>query len=279
MRNATGLPGMNTNMLPLALAERLAQHGVRTLPGAKAYAALIRADLASRAMSAPRPPRPLLDCTADELIDLARAAAIVGTDATRNVIGLAMTDILASLAGEFLDSLRASADDIIRELRPAFDAAADQGRKVAGYGIDPNATPEQMLDRPAEQVAAWKRFRDVDVHTLEAIADTRRLMSEILGIAPTVSPLPATPGREHSDRNPGHVNHAVAILKPWGGQTLEAHDGDTGGHVKWLRLAPYLHLCTLDEIDPLDAIRAAGVSTVILEGVAQARHDAANTTT
>lgn len=275
MMTTTGLHGVRTNMLPLALAERLAQHGVRTLPGMKAYAALVRADIPAQALSRPRPPRPLLDCTPAELVDLARVAAIVGTTQTQNAIAEAAIGITDRLAREFLDSLRAAADDIIRELRTQFDTAAALAREVIGYGIDPNATPEQMLSRPAEQIEAWRRFRDTEVHVLEAIFDTRRLMSEVIGIEPTLSPLPAMPGAEHSDRNRGAVNYAVALLKPWGGQAIEGEPGDTGRHVKWLRHAASLHLSTLDELDPLDVIRASGVSTTLLELQAQARHDAA----
>lgn len=274
----TGLPGVNTTMLPLALAERFAQHGVESLPGVDAYRALMRADVPALAIAAPNAPRPLLDCTPDELVHLIHTAAVVGTYETRETIGNAARQVLTDVAGEVIALFRAHADDIILQMRPQFDAAAAQARKVTGYGIAPEATAEDLLGRPAEQVAAWKQFRDHDALILESVLDTRRVMSEVLGIAPTPSPLPAYPGLERSDPVRADVNYAVAILKPWGGQRLETWPEDNGRHAKWLRAAPYLHLCTADEIDPLDALRAAGVSTVALEGVAQTRYNAAQLT-
>lgn len=229
--------------MPENLFVVLARHGVRVEAHQRAEA--IRAALEA----APRPPAALpsaLDATpeqlAQHLVSITHYAQL--TD-PKNLgprsVDWQRRQLIEQLNAETRQAIRADADNIIGQLRPAFDAAADAARHVIGLGVAAGSTAEDMLDATSEQVACWRTFRDQHARTLDDLFDVRVRLSRIYDIAP----VPSVGAAVDMDS----VDWSACVTRPGATSSLAARD-PRAPHVRWLAAADQLHLPLPSELAP-----------------------------
>ncbi|CAI9400434.1 hypothetical protein [Aestuariimicrobium sp. T2.26MG-19.2B] len=168
------------------------------------------------------------------------------------LIGAATADLVALI--------RADADQVIDQLRPAFDEAAGKAREVIGLGVPPEATAETFLDLPVEARDAWKEFRDKHGATLDRVLQIRELLSTALDLPPAVID-------GYGNVDTPAINWGVTVTDPPRALPKATHGA---GHVRWLQVANDLHLNRVDEVSHTDYIRAAG-DTHVDDAIAIAR--------
>ncbi len=164
------------------------------------------------------------------------------------------------LRAEFRAVVRDQADDVVGQLRPAFDAAAGAARHVVGLGVAPTATAEDMLDHDAEQVAAWKQFRAHGARALDALLEVRVQLSKGYGVAPV-------PDLDVPVDLDG-VDWSLCVTRPGAPAALAARDPHAP-HVRWLAVADHLHLPLPSEIAP--TLAGTGLPTFALAAEARRR--------
>lgn len=236
-----------------------------TIPDADRFRALI-------GTQAPRQPEPdavrVLDLDRGALLALASARATwratESNDWNRSELGY----LLEVAVREMGETLAAHADAVILALRPKFDAAATQARAIAAAGVPADATAETMLTFPSDTIAQWRAFRDRGSRELNAVLAARQALSNVAGVLPM-----ERPGIPENPRPPyfaPEVDYTPAVTSPPSVDGLGARPT----HVHWLALAPGLHLCTLDELDPLrtlaDAVPGLDVGELLAEATRRA---------
>jgi hypothetical protein len=87
------------------------------------------------------------------------------------------------IARQLAAVLAAHADDLIDQMRPAFDQAASHVTAARKLNVTEHTTASDLLDMPPKAVTAW-RTATSHVATLAAIAHARIAMSRTLGLTP-----------------------------------------------------------------------------------------------
>lgn len=207
-----------------ALITRLETLGV-DLPAEVTAAAALLEDAATgvltRQASIPANAEHLLGMTREQVLAHIRATALLtlATDALAQASVTTAQDIAAA-AGRRLTT---TADTILEQLRPRFDAAAQPVHDAAALGIRPTTTAADVLDLGAKAIAAW---RSLPAHTavLEEIGQVRVAMCDVLDVAPAVDPF-----------GPRQYGAAFSPDAPqW--ERPAGHSGETDT-AKWLRLS------------------------------------------
>lgn len=131
----------------LTLADTLAGLGV-DVPDAEAFLERVLMPLPD----APTPPASLLRATDAELGAYAREVALHRTlaDRERGV----MADLASGVCVEFAGVLRAHADAIVDQLRPAFEDAITYARELAELGVTEDDTPATLITRDPQPRSA-----------------------------------------------------------------------------------------------------------------------------
>lgn len=234
---------MSTAIAPnafVALVVQLGRLGV-TMPPAIADAAAVCADAHSggltRQAAAP-PAADVLRLDRDGLLDHIRdrAAQRLATD----ILPEAVHTVAAELAQAAGQAMRAVADDLIGQMRPAFDRAATVVHAAHAAGLRPGHTAEDVLDLPTHAVAAFKAL-PAAVAAINTIAACRNAMADTLDIAPLTNSFAEPPGTR---------NYAAAfsVGPVWRGGRNES-DSD-----RWLRIAASgpLRLLSIADTDRAD---------------------------
>lgn len=95
--------------------------------------------------------------------------------------------VMTALEARLADSLAELGDEIIDQLRPAFDEAAAAVHRGTKLGIHPGTTDRDVVksDNLVELTDAWTALPGL-VRTLDAIAEARIQLSEATGLAPAL---------------------------------------------------------------------------------------------
>lgn len=232
----------------ITLVNDLTAAGV-TVPRGDDYRALFAADWPAQ----PAATKPLLDMTAAEFGQLAYEQAVRRVVTPRNGCGNTSQELRDQLTIEYRAVLASSADELVEQLRPAFDEAADAARRVRELGIGPLWTAERVMASGAEAGEAWLKFKNRHAATLDRVLGLRRAVSVELGVAP-IHPANSRPDR---------IDWSVVVTRPAARELLA--DPREPSHVTWLKAARSLHLVLPGEISDHDALAAAGINTAVLD--------------
>lgn len=186
---------MNTNM-PDLIALRT-QLDARKVPRSAALDAAITArEHVQMAMTAsPALPERVSDLDPGQIVDLVTRLATSMDERNR---GQAGNRLHSKLEQEAADALREHVPVIVKALSPTFAKAAKVVHAAAAAGIRPNMSAEQVIDLDSpEAVTAYRRVNEA-FGTLDGIARIRVRLSQMLGLAPQVTPAQAAIG-EHAD--------------------------------------------------------------------------------
>lgn len=174
----------------------------------------------------------LLTASREEIAEhVLRRAAGRGLE---NDIGNARAQVGDELAAAIAQLLRENADQIIDQMRPAFDAAAAKVTAAHTAGIRPPHGPQDVIDLGPKAVAAWQQLGSA-VARLDAIAAARLTLATVLNLPPNVD------------------SHTGAAFSKADAKYRVGAETD---HGRWLRLAAAgLNLNTIDQtralaIDP-----------------------------
>lgn len=221
-----------------------------TVTGAEHYRAIKHAQA-----TGPAAPASVLNLTVPQLIDHAERVALhkQGASAFSN----ALAQLQAQADREQQQLMAAEADSYLDHLRPQWNQATAEARRVIDLGVPASATPEMLVDMAPEQVAAWSAFRSsAAIPTLERITALRTAIAEKLNVAEGAS----APHHSYGITNPVHPE-----------LTARDRNGMRASHLppveRWLSVAHALdlvpiHSFTADQLttaaglDP-DALRAA----------------------
>lgn len=107
----------------------------------------------------------------------------------------AKSALLSGMQSEIASGLCSIADEVIDQLRPAFERAADTVHEATRVGITVRTTHQDVLaaDNVAEITAAWRGLPD-QVDVLEEIARARVALSTVAGVPPTIDNVPPAVG-------------------------------------------------------------------------------------
>ncbi|WP_374969924.1 hypothetical protein [Terrabacter sp. BE26] len=129
------------------------------------------------------------------------------------------------LAAAVADAVRANADDLIAQMRPRFNKAADALHRAAQLGIRPGMTADEViaLDNH-DATTAWTALRG-PVKTLDDISTARIALTDVAGLDPAPNPFGPRPyGAAFSTGAPN-------MAAPWGRSESDVD--------KWLRLSQH----------------------------------------
>jgi len=171
-----------------------------------------------------------------EVLALAEQAGI--RSAARQATGTTLFQFQQQAHLELQQSMTAEASSYIEQLRPAFDEAAAGARRCSDLGIQPSDSPEEIMERGADAVSAWVRFKTTDLVTLEHIAGARILMSRALGIPPV---------NRHIGSNQ-QLDYGRCFTRPNLPFGPDDRRTKINGWRRWLTLAANLYLTDLDEL-------------------------------
>ncbi|MGA4670050.1 hypothetical protein ACPCG0_09680 [Propionibacteriaceae bacterium Y1923] len=171
------------------------------------------------------------------------------------------------------ERIAARADEVLDQMRPHFDTAAQAARDVIALGVPADATAETFLELGTDQRDAWKTFKATHTKTLDKALRVRQMLSGALQLPPMAMEGP------WRDVKLNAVDWGVAVTNPpTPFPATQPRDGHT--HERWLAYADKLHLNAINEVDHLDYLTAAG-DTYVAEAkqVARARILAARAVT
>lgn len=137
-------------------------------------------------MPQPEAPRAsLIGLSDDELVDILRGVGTATVLAEQRYGSAAFSAVNRALAADLADAIAERADDILDQLRPAFDAAAAAMRHAVELGLHGRSTDRDVLQ--ADDIAAvrdaWSAL-PAAARTLEAIAQARIALSVAAGVPP-----------------------------------------------------------------------------------------------
>lgn len=210
--------------------------------------------------AAPTAPPSLLDATDTDLANYARDVALyrlMGQAGTN-----AANEIARDLCIEYAGVIAAHADSIVDQLRGPFEAALDEARHLVALGVRPDDTPDTLIDRDPELIAAWRAFsRGPTPAKLDRIADARIDLSRICGVPPRRPPGPDWT----SPRDVGLC---------FGGVTIDVPNHEDPWQ-RWVRLAAaHVGLPAPSTISELDELRQSRTFNPDLYAiVAASRHE------
>lgn len=232
-----------------ALLAELTSLGV-TLPDGVADAATVLEDAANgtlaRQAADPLPFDVLLHLNRAELLEEVRARAVRAK--VVDDLAEAAWSVGAQIATATAALLRDKADDVLAQLRPPFERAADAVHHATTLGLHPGMTADDVIALANhDATTAWSALTG-PVKVLEEIAAVRIAMTDVLDVAPAPNPFgPRVYGAAFS-------THAPNMTAPWG-RSESAVD-------KWLRLSQGESLRLLTVADTHQAAAAAFVPPV-----------------
>lgn len=228
------------------LVALLTQHGIK-------LDAMTKWETLRQALPVHTLPRPsgvesILDKTPEELAEAARALAV---DTAVNNLGSMPAELRhireqldAALAGE----IRANANQILAQLRPAFDQAADALRSARGLGVQPTDTVESLFEADKPVRMAW-----LSAQTHARTLDSLLLVRQELSITVGVPPVPLKDGSPiesvsdiRVDLGSG-VDWSVTITDPADSGRLAPYNPKAPWQ-RWLQLAPKLKLIDVESV-------------------------------
>jgi hypothetical protein len=226
-------------------------------------------DATTQAATMPRPA--VLEMSADQAV--AYAATLTHYTPSPTVYQNALAAVSNQAATEAADALRAGGlDDVIRALRPRFDAAAAILHEAVTHGITSATTAQDVIDKGTpEAIAVWQKLTGADT-VLARIAAIRVSLSVSLGVAPTVQQMSQV-NMTSSLATLGYVDYSAAFTHPDAqafGATGEFYfrNSPTLG-IDWLKLAAFsggrLRLNTPAEVTAMYNQRTAGRTSVPID--------------
>lgn len=239
---------------PIILAEvltRLEGLGVE-VPGVANYRAL-RATLLDD-----RPPGldNLLDLSPEQLSERVREAVTAET-ARRTRTDRHEIQADAALAGEFAASMASHFDEILVQLAPVFDPAAEAARWLREAGVTPRSTHQSLFLAPREVRVGWLEFINRHAPRLTTVQGVVNDLATITNVVPqTGLGLNAPP-----------ADGGVFLVHPYSPGSLDRQRGEADW-CRWLSVAPRLQLVPLADLNQTDRLRAAGTDVPSLIGPA-----------
>lgn len=192
----------------------------------------------------PEPTRPILNLSDDEVIEHAKQLALhwATRGAVQNSIYVeALVALEDKAVAEAQTELQnGAAEDIIKALRPKFNAAAKILQDAIAAGITENTTADDIIDSPHPQAAALWRALPGSIQRLNEIHAIRVYLSQTLELAPTQDDFNFHAGSGSFDLN-ARRDYSVAYAEAdnW---TLDQDK------ISWLRMAAAgLRLNSFDE--------------------------------
>ena len=155
----------------------------------------------------------------------------------------------------FWQSVRPHADDLIAQLRPAYEAAAAEARYLADNGITEQDDEKTLFHAPVEVRDAWIRFTTKTWATLDDLLATVTAVYMLLGLRPYWEPSNQWPLQSSAT----HGREPSASCSPprrrWRDPHRGQHPGMSGRPSprpweRWLKLASILDLPLPSELDP-----------------------------
>ena len=228
----------NTNGLA-ALLSALDRAGVTGVPGRADYERLLGL---GQAMPAPSRPASWLALDNDTAADMVREHSYFLTAKPGTGFDRATSQFVGEVASEFAAVIAAHADDIIDQLRPAFDESANKARALVDMGVQPADTYQTLFDQPDKTRKAWTEFRARWAGPLDAILAARQLLSKHTPTPPQVT-------SHELAINPPEIDWAIVATHPYQPGALTMQTG-TPSYQRWIRAAEHLHLTRIAELDP-----------------------------
>ncbi|MBE9404503.1 hypothetical protein IOE58_10035 [Brachybacterium sp. Marseille-Q2903] len=223
----------------LGLVTALEAEGV-TVTGAAHYRELH----AARDHGVPAPAS-VLDMTPTGIIEHAQLVAT--HQAARSGTGNILAELRKRADQEMAERMAAEADDYLDALRPVWNTAVAEARRVRDAGVPATVKPEQLVDMDPDKIRLWSDFRASNaIHTLERITRLRIAMAEVLEVAEGRN----APHHSWGISNPVRPSLTSAPTPPPAVPPIE----------KWLDAAYVLDLVPIRDFTDDAAITAAGFS-------------------
>lgn len=198
-------------------------------------------------------PRPaavenILDKTPEELADEARILAADTAHNSLTSMPQELQRIREQLDAALMGEIRANANQILTQLRPAFDQAADALRAARELGVNPTDTIETLFEADKPVRMAW-----LNAQTHAKSLDGILLVRQELSVTAGVPPVPLRDGRPIGSIN--DIRHDVGSGVDW--SVTITDPGDAGRLApynpkapwqRWLQLAPKLKLVDVETI-------------------------------
>lgn len=170
--------------------------------------------------------------------DVAAVRSLVGES-----LGNAAWEVDQQLCAAAVVLLREHADDILDQLRPAFDTAAKAVHEAVAVGVQSGMGAQQVIGVGDRAVRAWRGLPP-HIATLDRIAALRRDMTFVLDVAP------------HADKFRDNYRNHGAAFSPSGMAMERADRQRVSTADMWLRLSTGepepLRLMTLEETATID---------------------------
>jgi hypothetical protein len=151
-----------------------------------------------------------------------------------------LDDLRKPLDRELKAVIRASASNIVAQLRVQFDAAADGMRAAVALGIRSTDTIETLFHASDEKRTAWSGTHQ-HAETLDSIFQVRQLLSTVAEVPPVVKLTGAARTVFESNDGPSGVSWSVTVIDPASGAGLEERD-DAAPWARWIAAAAHLQL-------------------------------------
>lgn len=236
---AESLPyAASTNGLS-SLLGALDRAGVINIPGRADYE---RLGALIHAIPAPARPASWFALDNDTAADMLREHAYFSTANHGIVLDSTRFQYTNELTREFAVVIAEHADELIDQLRPRFDQAADKARALAKMGVRPDDTYQTLFDKPDKVRTAWTDFRAHWAGPLDVILAARQLLSKHTPTPPQIT------GHELAI-NPPEIDWAIVATHPYQPGALHMEDR-APSYQRWIRAAEHLHLTTIEELDP-----------------------------
>lgn len=208
--------------------------GVTDIPGVAEYDKL-RPLMRS---GPPRPPMPSrwLGLSSEGAADMLREQQYFdGTSRHRDTVILHR-----EVNKEMAELLAQHGDQLVLQMRPMFDEAADKARELASLGVRSDDTAETLFDRAEAVREPWQEFRRTWAPQLGTVLEARKLLSIHTPYPPAIDGRHVENGQYFTDtphREP--IDWGVVVTNP-------AHAMPEGrpNWRWWLAVANDLHLTT-----------------------------------
>lgn len=199
-------------------------------------------------------PASVLAMTPTEMIEHAQLVATHQT-ALRGS-GNVLAELRKQADREMAQQMAAEADTYLDTLRPQWNTAVAEARRVRDAGVPANVKPEQLVDMDPEKIRVWSDFRSSNaIPTLERITRLRIAMAEVLDVAE---------GRRGDHHSWGITNPVRPSLTA---RPATSYAPVVPAIQKWLDAAYVLDLVPIRNWTEDEAITAAGYSVVDLRNL------------